>query len=1045
MSISELFIRRPVTTTLLMVGVLIFGITAFRVLPVSDLPNVDFPTIVVSASLPGANPETMASAVATPLERQFSTIDGLDSMSSISTLGFTQITLQFSLSRKISDVPPDIEAAITRASALLPPGMPQPPTYQKVNPADTPILYIAITSKTLPLWTVDEYAETMMAQRISMVSGVAQVGVFGTQKYAVHVQVDPDGLASRGIGINEVEQAIQRANVNLPVGTIEGTRKSYTIRATGQLLTAQPYGDVIVTYRNGAPVRIRDIGRAIDSVEDEKTAAWYIDKNGPQRAMVLAIQRQPGANTVRVADEVKRVLPQLKSYLPPSVELHTLYDRSQTIRESVRDVEFTLMLSLALVVMVVFIFLRNVPATVIPSLALPLSIIGTFAVMFAAGYTVDNLSLMALTLSIGFVVDDAIVMLENIVRHVEMGERPFEAALRGSREIGFTILSMTISLAAVFIPVLFMGGIIGRLFREFSVVICVAILISGAVSLTLTPMLGSRFLRERGEKKHGRLFNAFERFFERMFNLYKRSLHWVLDHRLLTLLVNIGILVATAVLFIITPKGFIPDDDKDQIFVVTETAQGTSFQARTKLQGEVARIVQDDPHIESFFSGVGGAGSATLGGQNFGRMFFHLMPRAKRKLDVYGVIQQLRRKLTHLSDINVFMQNPPNIRIGGTLTKSLYQFTLQSPDLAELYRAAPLLLNKLRSIPELQDVTSDLQIRDPQVNVVIDRDKASVLGVTPDQIESALADGFSQRWISTIYAQNNQYKVLLEVLPQLQTDPALLSKLYIKSSTGQLVHLDAVARLERDVGAQSIAHFGQLPAVTISFNLRAGVSLGDAVAKVQSVARQTLPATMATMFQGTAQAFRSSMQGLGLLLVVAVVFIYIVLGILYESFVHPLTILSGLPSAGFGALLILKLFRVDLNVYSFVGLIMLIGIVKKNAIMQIDFALDAERRERKPPVDAIFEGCLIRFRPIMMTTMAALLGALPIALGLGAGAESRRPLGLTVVGGLLTSQLITLYLTPVVYVYMDTLQTKAGELPERIRKFFRQRRSSAVT
>jgi HAE1 family hydrophobic/amphiphilic exporter-1 len=1031
MNISELFIRRPVTTTLVMAGVLMFGVMAFRVLSVSDLPNVDFPTVIVSASLPGANPETMASAVATPLERQFSTIDGLDSMTSISTLGYTQITLQFNLSRSIKDVPPDIEAAITRASSLLPAGMPQPPTYQKVNPADTPILYLALTSRTLPLWTLDDYAETMMAQRISMINGVAQVLVFGTQHYAVHVQLDPDSLASRGIGINEVEQAVENANVNLAVGTMEGQRKTYTIRATGQLMTAEPYEDVIVTSRNGAPVRLKDIGRAIDSVEDDKTAAWYTDSNGPQRALILAIQRQPGANTVAVADDIKKVLPKLEAYLPPSVELHTLYDRSQSIHESVRDVEVTLLISLALVVLVVFLFLRNLSATVIPSLALPLSIIGTFAVMLGLNYSVDNLSLMALTLSIGFVVDDAIVMLENIVRHMEMGERPLEAAFNGSREIGFTILSMTISLAAVFIPVLFMGGIIGRLFREFSVVIVVAILISGMVSLSLTPMLCSRFLRPHGGEKHGVLFSAFERFHNRMFELYKVSLQWVLQHRFITLMVNVGVFLMTIVMLFFAHYGFIPDDDKDQVFVVTETVQGTSFQARTKLQGQVVEVVRKDPNVAAFMSSIGGASSATMGGQNFGRMFFHLVPRAHRKLDVYGVIQEMRAKLSHFSNISVFMQNPPNIRIGGQLSKSLYQFTLQSPDLDELYRLAPMLEAKLRTVPELQDVTSDLQIKNPQVNVVIDRDKASTLGVTPGQIENALSDGYSQRWISTIYAQNDQYKVLIELEPKYQADPALLSKLYIKSSGGQLVRLDTVARMGEDVGPQSIAHLGQLPAVTISFNLRPGVSLGDAVAKVQAIARQTVPASMTTTFQGTAQAFQSSLKGLGWLLIIAVVFIYIVLGVLYESFIHPLTILSGLPSAGFGALLTLALFRIDLNVYSFVGLIMLIGIVKKNAIMQIDFALEAERKEGKSPRDAIYEGCLIRFRPIMMTTMAALLGALPIAIGLGAGAESRRPLGLTVVGGLLTSQLITLYLTPVVYLYLDALQRKLTGLRVR--------------
>ncbi|MBI3127551.1 MAG: efflux RND transporter permease subunit [Candidatus Tectomicrobia bacterium] len=1035
MNLSELFIRRPVTTTLVMVGMLMFGAAAYRLLPVSDLPNVDFPTVLVSASIPGASPETMASAVATPLERQFSTISGLSSMNSVSTLGYTQITLQFDLSRNINDVPPDIQAAITQASRLLPPNMPSPPTYQKVNPADTPILYIALTSRTMPLWQLNEYAQTIMADRISMIEGVAQVNVFGTQKYAVRVQLDPDAMASRGIGINEVETAIQNANVNLPVGTLSGPHRTFTIQSAGQLLSAAPYGSIVVAYRNGAPVRLRDIGRAVDSSEDDKQAAWFVNKNGSQRGMILAIQRQPGANTVAVADAVKETLPKLRTYLPPSVELHTLYDRSVTIRESVEDVQFTLLLSFALVVMVVFLFLRNLSATVIPSLALPMSIVGTFAVMYPLGFSIDNLSLMALTLSIGFVVDDAIVMLENIVRHMEMGERPLEAALKGSREIGFTILSMTISLAAVFIPVLFMGGIVGRLFREFSVVIVAAILISGVVSLTLTPMLCSRFLRPPSEERHGRFYNASERVFEGMFSLYKGSLGWVLRHRFSTLMVNLIVLVLTGFLFVKVSKGFIPDEDTSQIFVVTEAPQGTSFQALGERQQELARIAQRDPNIAQFFSGVGGPASASMGGQNFGRMFYRLVPPSERQLDVNGVIQVLRVKLSGVPGINVFMQNPPAIRIGGRLSKSLYQFTLQSPDLKELYSAAPLLENKLRALPELQDVTSDLQIKNPQLRVSLDRDKAASLGISAQQVEAALANAYGPRWISTIYAPNNQYRVLLELEPRFQADPAVLSKLYIQSQQRQLVPLATVASFTEDMGPQAIAHYGQLPAVTLSFNLRPGVSLGDAVSKVQAVARETLPASMTTSFQGTAQAFQSSFQGMGLLLIVAILFIYIVLGILYESFIHPITILSGLPSAGLGALLTLLIFGNDLNIYSFIGLIMLVGIVKKNAIMQIDFALEAERNEGKSPVDAIYEGCLIRFRPIMMTTMAALLGALPIALGIGAGAGARRPLGLAVVGGLLISQLITLYLTPVVYVYLDLLQKKMGGLGR-----FRRRR-----
>ena len=1025
MSLSEPFIRRPVATTLVMLGILLFGLMAYRSLSVSDLPNVDFPTIMVSASLPGANPTTMASAVATPLERQFSTIDGVDSMSSISSLGSVSITLQFNLRRKITDVPPDIEAAIAQATPLLPPGMPQPPIYRKVNPADSPILYLALTSKTLPMWTVANYGEVMMAQRISMVNGVAQVSVYGSQHYAVHVQANPDALADRGIGIDEFENAVRNANVNLAVGTIFGKERTFTIQASGQLLDASRYNDIIVAYRHGAPVRLRDIGRATDSVEDERTASWFNDADHHDRSLILAVQRQPGANTVEVCDSIKKLFPTFQSYLPPSVELHTVYDRSVTIRDSVHDVQFTLLLSLALVILVIFLFLRNVSATVIPSLALPLSLMGTFGLMFLFGFSLDNLSLLALTLSIGFVVDDAIVMLENIVRHMEMGEPPLEAALKGARQIGFTILSMTLSLAAVFIPLLFMGGIIGRLFREFSVTICASILISGMVSLTLTPMLCSRFLRPHGAAKHGPVFRASERVFESMLAGYQTTLHWVLKHRRLVMLVNLGVLVTTGWMLVKIPKGFLPDEDTSQIMITTETPLGTAFPEVVRRQERIVEIARTDPNVEGFFSSAGG------GSQNYGRMFLHLKPTRERKLDVYGVMEELRTKFAAVPGILVFMQNPPTIRIGGQVSKSLYQLALQGPDLDELYATAPLLEARLRTLPELQDVTSDLQIRNPQVNLEIDRDKASALGLTAGQIESALADGFGPRWISTIYAPNDQFKVLIELEPRFQGDPDTIAKLYVKSATGQLVRLDTVGKLTQNVGPQTISHLGQLPAVTISFNLRPHVALSQAMERVQEAARATLPSSVTPSFQGTAQAFQASITGLGLLLVLSIVFIYIVLGILYESFVHPLTILSGLPSAGLGALLTAVIFRNDLNVYSFVGLILLIGIVKKNAIMQIDFALEAQRHEGLPPAEAIFKGCVVRFRPIMMTTMAALMASLPIALGTSGWA--RRQLGLIIVGGLLTSQLITLYLTPVFYLYMDALQHRFTQWRERRR------------
>jgi len=1020
MNLAAPFIRRPIATTLVMCAVLLFGIGAYQTLPTSDLPNVDFPTLLVQASNPGASPETMASSVATPLERQFSTIAGLTSMNSTNALGSTQITLQFDLSRNIDTAAQDVQAAITQATPFLPPGMPTPPTYRKVNPADQPILYVGLTSKMLPLWTVDDYAEVLLAQRISMVSGVAQVQVFGAQKFAVRVQLDPHALASRGIGIDEVADAVRNANVNLPTGTLYGKERAFTVQATGQLTDAKAYGPVIVTYRNGAPVRLEQLGRVIDSVEDDKTASWYLDQQTTERAIVLAIQRQPGTNTVQVAEDVKALLPVLGKEIPPSVTLRVLFDRSQSIRDSVNDVKVTMLIAFALVVMVIFVFLRNLSATVIPSLALPLSIVGTFAAMAPLGYTVDNLSLLALTLSIGFVVDDAIVILENIVRHMEAGERPFDAALAGSGEIGFTILSMTLSLAAVFIPVLFMPGILGRLFHEFAVTICVAILLSGFVSLTLTPMLCARFLRPHARERHGRFYQATERVFDRLLDAYRRSLAWVLRHRPATMLVSLAILVATVVLFRAVAKGFIPDQDQSAIFAVAEAEQGISFEAMVERQQAVAAIISQDANVAQLFSTIVSSTSGAGMTANQGRMFLHLVPRARRR-SIARVIDELRPKVAAVPGLRVFMQQLPTIRIGGQLTKSQYQFTLQGTNTNELYRAAQGFEKQMRAIPGLADVTSDLQLQSPQVNVVIDRDKASALGVTADQIENALYDAYGDRWISTIYAPNNQYRVIIELEERWQLAPAALSLLYVRSSKGDLVPLSTVATLDEGVGPLTVNHAGQLPAVTLSFNLQPGASIGDAVARIEALARQKLPATITTSFQGTAQAFQSSLANLWFLLAAAILVIYIVLGVLYESFVHPLTILSGLPSAGFGALLTLVVFRAELDVYAFIGIIMLIGIVKKNAIMQIDFALAAEREEGKAPIDAITEGCLIRFRPIMMTTMAALLGALPIALAFGAGAEARRPLGLAVVGGLLFSQLITLYLTPVYYTYLEAL------------------------
>ena len=1018
MNISEPFIKRPVMTTLVMTGLLLFGIQAYRLLPVSDLPNVDFPTILVNAVLPGASPETMASAVATPLERQFTTIAGLDSMTSTNQLGVSTITLQFDLSRSIDAAAQDVQAAIAQAQRQLPPEMPTPPSYQKVNPADQPILYLALTSPTLPLSAIDEYATTFIAQRISTVSGVAQVQVFGSQKYAVRIQADPRALAARGIGIDELSNAVRANNVNLPTGTLWGPHTAYTVQANGQLQDAKGYQNIIVAFRDGRPVRLTEIAQAQDSVENDKTAAWYVD----ERAVVLAIQKQPGTNTVAVADSVKRLLPVIGQQLPASLSLHVMFDRSDSIRASVNDVKFTLLLTLFLVVLVIFLFLRNVSATAIPSVALPMSIVGTFVVMYLLGYSLDNLSLMALTLSVGFVVDDAIVMLENIVRHMEMGEGILEAAYNGSREIAFTIVSMTISLAAVFIPVLFMGGIVGRLFHEFAVTIGAAILVSGFVSLTLTPMLGSRFLRHQ-KKQHGKAYLTLERGFDAMLGVYERGLKWSLDHRRTVIVFSAVIFIAMIPLFMIVPKGFMPSEDLGGIFGITEAREGISFRALVEHQLQVNRVVKQDANVESFFSSAGSRGGA---GGNQGFIFIRLKPRDRRELSADKVVQELRPKLMReVIGMNTYLQPLQPIRIGGTLTKSLYQFTLQDADTKELYRAAPEMEARMRQLPGLQDVTSDLLIRNPQVNVDIDRDKAASQGITPQAIEDALYTAYGSRQVSTIYAPNNEYQVILELKPEFQGDPNAMGMLYIRSSAGQVVPLSSVATLKSTVGPLSVNHLGQLPAVNVSFNLKPGVSLGEAVNAVNRLARQTLPATVSTSFQGTAQAFQSSQQGLGVLLLMAILVIYLVLGILYESFIHPITILSALPLAGFGALVTLLLFRVELSIYAFVGIIMLVGLVKKNGIMMVDFAIEAQRAG-KTATEAIYEACVVRFRPIMMTTMAALVGTLPIAMGFGAGAESRRPLGLAVVGGLLFSQMLTLFVTPVTYTYMEQFRAWAA-------------------
>jgi len=1032
MNISRQFILKPVMTTLIMAAIVIFGLLGFFQLPISELPNVDFPTIVVSAGLPGADPETMASGVATPLESQFSTIAGVSSMSSSSTQGSTQITIQFDLDRNLDGAAQDVQAAISAAGRQLPQQMPTPPTMRKVNPSDQPIMYLAMGSPTLPLQEVDKYAETLLARQLSTLNGVAQVNVYGSQKFAVRIQADPVALAARGIGIDQVATIANAANPNIPTGSLNGSKQSIVLHSSGQLETGESFNRQIIAYKNGAPVRVQDVGRAVDGVENKYVASWY---NG-KRAIVLAIQRQPGSNTIAVVNEIKAILPNFMAQLPATVHLNVLYDRSQSIRASVSDVELTLVLAAILVVAVIFVFLRTLSATLIPSLALPIAVIGTFASMSFLGYSLDNLSLLALTLSVGFVVDDAIVMLENIVRHVEAGDRPMEAALKGAREIGFTILSMTVSLAAVFIPLVFMGGIIGRLLHEFAVTIVLAILFSGIVSVTLTPMLCARMLKPESHKKHNRFYEWSENAFNRVQASYERSLRWSLQHRFVIFIIFLLSIVATIGMFMIMPQDFLPASDQGQVFGLTEASNGTSFDQMVRYQQQAAAIVAKDPDIEGFMSAVGSGGSSS--GVNSGRIFASLKPLSERNSSAFDVVQRLRKDLSEIPGINIFMQVPPMIRIGGMLTKSQYQYTLQDLDMQELEESSTKLMNALRTTQGFVDVTSDLQLSTPSLNVTIDRDRASALGVTPAAIETALGSAFGGSEISQIYGSSDTYEVILELLPQYQTDPSALSRLYVTAQNGTLVPLTAVTKITNGTMPLSINHLGQLPSVTVSFDLTPGYALSYATSTIKQVqSRIGMPATVQASFQGAAQAYQSSTGGTAILLLAALVVVYIVLGILYESFVHPLTILSGLPSAAVGALFTLYLFHLlflagivkndsTLSLYAFVGMIMLIGIVKKNAIMMIDFALSRERGENVPPETAIFEAAIIRFRPIMMTTMAALMGTLPIAIGLGAGGETRRPLGLAVVGGLMLSQLLTLYITPVLYVYLDHLSERFG-------------------